>query len=184
MRIIAGEFGSRKIIAPKSALTRPTLDRTRESLFNILADRVPDADVLDLFAGSGAFGFEALSRGARWAVFCDRDPQAISAIRRNADALCVGSRASILHMDWRGVLGWAAGQGRGFDLLFLDPPYAMDASCVIAEVFRLGLLHGGGLIVLEREKRFEATLPEGAGLVRTKAYGGTSVDFIARAEVG
>lgn len=182
MRIIAGEFRSRKLSAPKSALSRPTLDRARESLFNILGDRVWEADVLDLFAGSGAYGFEALSRGAVRAVFCDHGFEAVSAIRRNAQALQTGNRALILRMDWQRAIEKTAGLGCRFDIVFLDPPYDRDAAPVLRGLLAGGILAEGALIVLERATRRLPTVVEGVRIVRTKVYGTGSIDLIVQSE--
>ena len=105
MRVVAGEFKGRRLQAPAGARTRPTADRVREAVFSMLAD-VQGARVLDLYAGSGALGIEALSRGARLAVFVERDRRALAAIRRNLDA--VGAEATVLARDALSVLGEAA----------------------------------------------------------------------------
>ena len=121
MRIIAGEMRSRTLLAPKGTDTRPTLDRTRESLFNILAAECPGSRVLDLYAGSGALALEALSRGAAFAVIVDRSRQAMQAIERNARNVLKQDfeyRVSILGTDYRSAIG--ALEGRIFDLVFLD----------------------------------------------------------------
>lgn len=126
MRIIAGEARSRQIDAPKGRDTRPTLDRVRENLFNIIARDVPGARVLDLFAGSGALSLEALSRGAARAVMVDRDREAHRVETMNAQRLGYGDRVLILHSDWRPAVGRLLRSEERFNLVFLDPPYAME----------------------------------------------------------
>src|SRR5215218_2257874 len=120
MRVIAGTYGGRRLQAPPGTDTRPTADRVRESLFSILRERVHDARVLDLFAGSGALGIEALSRGAKEAVFVDSAHGAVAAIRENLEKLGI---EGLVHR--RDALAWlAAAEGaQPFELVFADPPY-------------------------------------------------------------
>jgi 16S rRNA (guanine966-N2)-methyltransferase len=151
VRIIAGEFASRRIVAPRGRVVRPTSDRVRESLFAALGDRVTGARVLDLFAGSGALGLEALSRGADHATFCDAERTAIAAVRQNVAALGVSSRARIVAGDARRFLRSAARQGERYTLILLDPPYAQlqglldDVSAPLDAV-----LASGGAVVVEQ----------------------------------
>jgi len=123
MRIVAGSFGGRRLAAPPGDATRPTADRVREALFSVLGPRVAGAEVLDLFAGSGALGLEALSRGAAAATFVDRDPTAIRVVRANLAAL--GLRAEVRRADARAFLRTAAAAAREYDVAFLDPPYRL-----------------------------------------------------------
>ncbi|HEY7076976.1 MAG TPA: 16S rRNA (guanine(966)-N(2))-methyltransferase RsmD [Solirubrobacteraceae bacterium] len=123
MRIVAGRFGGRRLRAPAGRATRPTSDRVREALFSILGERVVDAAVLDLFAGSGALGLEALSRGAATATFVDSAPAAIRAVSDNLAALEAG--AEVRRADALRFLDEAARAGRHYDLVFLDPPYRL-----------------------------------------------------------
>ena len=123
MRVIAGTYGGRNLKAPPGAGTRPTSDRVREALFSILGGRVGEARVLDLFAGSGALGLEALSRGAREVTFVDDDRAAISAIRANLAALKTG--AGVRQTDALRFLTAASHSGAQYDLVFLDPPYRL-----------------------------------------------------------
>src|SRR3954468_11438669 len=126
MRVIAGTYGGRRLQAPGGTQTRPTSDRVREALFSILGGRVEGARVLDLFAGSGALGIEALSRGAREATFVDRAPGAIRAVGANLEAL--RAAALVGRARARRFLGGASRGARSYDLVFLDPPYRLDAS--------------------------------------------------------
>ena len=123
MRIIGGAWGGRRLQAPPGDATRPTSDRVREALFSILGDRVAGARVLDLFAGSGALGLEALSRGAAGATFVDSAPAAVRALQANLDAL--GAEAVVRRQDVLRFLGSARSQARDYDLVFLDPPYRL-----------------------------------------------------------
>jgi len=121
MRIVAGAFRGRRLVAPPGTATRPTSDRVREALFSVLGTSVDATRTLDLFAGSGALGLEALSRGAASAVFVERSPRAIAAIRANLKAL--GVDAQVRRMEVRAALRAAALSREAYDLVFLDPPY-------------------------------------------------------------
>ena len=153
MRIIAGSRKGHSIAAPKGIDTRPTSDRTREAAFNIVAPRVEDADVLDLFAGSGAMGLEALSRGAARAVFVESDPAACRTIERNLDKL--GLRGEVRCAD---VLAAIATERRRFDLVFCDPPYAERDHHTLAR-YLPRLLAESGLLVFETAAKVEPELP-------------------------
>ncbi len=124
LRIIAGEFRHRKIQTPDVGTTRPTTDKVREALMSALGEGIRNANVLDLFAGSGALGLEALSRGACKAVFCDFNGIALQAIRRNIAMLNVEDRTEVIGGHYESVLKKLRAEGEKFDLIFLDPPYA------------------------------------------------------------
>ena len=153
MRIIAGSRKGHRIEAPKGTATRPTSDRVRESVFNIVAPWVEDAHVLDLFAGSGAMGLEALSRGAARAVFVEGDPDACRAIERNLGKL--GLRGEVRCAD---VLATIANESRRYDLVFVDPPYAERDHQTLAR-YLPGLLADEGLLVFETAAKVEPELP-------------------------
>jgi 16S rRNA (guanine(966)-N(2))-methyltransferase RsmD len=148
VRIIAGEFRSRRIAAPPGRATRPMLDRVREALFSSLQPRLADAVVLDLFAGSGSLGLEALSRGARHVRFVERAAPALATLRQNVDALAVRERVTIVADDALKAEAW----GPPADLVFLDPPYAVVEErlprlrAVVGELVRH--LAPAGLVVL------------------------------------
>lgn len=145
MRIIAGAHRGRRLFAPEGDETRPTSDKIREALFNIIRNEVDGACVLDLFAGSGALALEALSRGAQFAVLCDRSKKAVAAIRRNVELMHAEERVRIVSGDWRSALN---GQ---FSLVFLDPPYRMaEVYAQAAQALcRGGHLKEGALLVME-----------------------------------
>ena len=123
MRIVAGTFRGRRLHAPKGTEIRPTSDRVREAIFSIIGPTVEAAKVLDLFAGTGALGLEALSRGASEAVFIDRSLQAVQLIRSNIELCGVQDRVSIIHGSVDQGLHRLADRGEVFDLIFMDPPY-------------------------------------------------------------
>jgi 16S rRNA (guanine966-N2)-methyltransferase len=171
VRVVAGLYRGRRLEAPPGRSTRPTADRVREALFSILGP-IEEARVLDLYAGSGALGIEALSRGAREAVFVDRDARAVAAIRRNLDALGIDAAAH------RGdVLAWlrtAATGAQTFDLVFADPPYSSAGQTAgrLSELLA-PVLADSALTVTESDKRnpLELALP----LVDERIYGDTRI---------
>ena len=172
MRIIAGERKGHTIWAPKGLDIRPTSDRVRENVFNIVAPWVEGARVLDLFAGSGAMGLEALSRGADAVVFMESDPEAVRAIERNLDKLRL-TGATVLRRDARTGLAQEVTAGRKYDLVLADPPYAMTDYSALAR-YLPSVLSEDGLLVLESAARVEPELP-GLEVRTTRKYGSTRV---------
>jgi 16S rRNA (guanine966-N2)-methyltransferase len=172
MRIIAGEHKGARIFAPPGRDTRPTSDRVRENVFNIVAPWVEDARVLDLYAGSGAMGLEALSRGATAAVFVETDPDAVRAIERNLDKLRLRG-ATVVRLEATAALAQETAAGRKYDLVLVDPPYAMTKFDAL-DRYLPTVLADDGLLVLETDARTEPQLP--ALVVRTtRKYGSTRV---------
>ena len=159
MRIIAGEARGRTIEAPKGMNTRPTLDRVRENIFNMIQQDVPESAVLDLFAGSGAMSLEALSRGASRAVLVDSDRRANTVQKNNIETLRYGTRAKTMLCDWRQAAERLRKDGEKFDLVILDPPYAMTDLRDVFSMIR-HLIHEDSLIVLEHEAGKDITVPE------------------------
>jgi len=172
VRIVAGRFGGRRIVAPAGRATRPTPDRVREALFSILG-ALDGEHVLDLFAGSGALGLEALSRGAARAVFVDEDPRAVAVVRRNLEAL--GVQAPVHRRDALAFLGSPAAAALApFGLVFLDPPYSSGPGLAARLSERLlPLLAQDALIVSESHQRapLDLTLPR----EDERTYGDTRV---------
>lgn len=160
MRIIAGEWRGRKLVAPAGQTTRPTADRTRETLFSMLNSRLggfADLKVADLYAGSGTLGYEALSRGAAEALFVETDRSAIKAIEANAASLGAKGRVAI-----RALSAANLPTGQSFDLIFADPPYAPGSGTVAVEaVAKAGWLGHGGWMVVETHKGDKTIAPEG-----------------------
>ncbi len=150
MRIIAGTARGRKIEAPSGKNTRPTLDRVRENLFNILQVRIRSSRILDLFAGSGALSLEALSRGAEYAVMVDHDRNACRIQRANTEKLGFMDRTEFFCCDWRQALRELRRKSCRFDLIFLDPPYVMTDLRIMFDDLT-PFLASDGLIVLEHE---------------------------------
>ena len=172
MRIIAGSLRRRTIEAPAGLVTRPTSDRLRETLFNVLAPRMKDATFLDLYAGSGAVGIEALSRGAARVTFVERVPTALKVMRGNLEKLGVREGFRIEASNVADYLRRArAGVERGFDVVFLDPPYDAADEYGMA----LGLLGGAamvllaeGAVVIAEHRRKETLNEEYGSLQRTR----------------
>jgi 16S rRNA (guanine966-N2)-methyltransferase len=171
MRIIAGTHRGHTIHAPPGLGTRPTSDRVRESIFNIVGP-LDGAEVLDLYAGSGAMGLEALSRGAAHATFVERDGDAVRTIERNLDKLRL--KATVVRQDAVTALAREAGTGRKYDLVLLDPPYDMyaDLQPQLAR-YLPAVLAGDGLLVVETDARVEPELP--LGLRTSRKYGSVRV---------
>jgi 16S rRNA (guanine966-N2)-methyltransferase len=180
MRIVAGRFKGRVLVAPSGMATRPTSDRLRETLFNVLAhaydDRVMDARVLDLFAGSGALGLEALSRGAVFAQFVEEAPAARGAIKDNIDALGVAGITKVYRRDAT-HLG-PLPPNEAFSLVFCDPPYGKGfAARALHSALKGGWLAPRALIIVEEKTDATDVLPEGITLLETRNYGETSLTF-------
>src|SRR5262245_42898286 len=123
MRVIAGALKGRRLVVPRGLLTRPTADQVRIALMDTLTPYLPDSEVLDLFAGTGGVGIEALSRGARRATFVERDRRATQALRHNLETLGLSAGARVLAMDVERAVPRLAAAGETFDIVFLDPPY-------------------------------------------------------------
>jgi 16S rRNA (guanine(966)-N(2))-methyltransferase RsmD len=154
MRIIGGEYKSRPIMMPKGVDIRPTQDKVREAVFNILGD-ISGKSVLELFAGSGAFGIEAISRGARSAAFVDNNFRCAQTIRANLESLGVdGSRYDIIKSDAIGVMSRLVKSEERFDIVFLDPPYYRDMAkkCLIS-IDSYDIVSPTGLIIVEHFKK-------------------------------
>ncbi|MBG1232094.1 16S rRNA (guanine(966)-N(2))-methyltransferase RsmD [Aestuariivirga litoralis] len=179
MRIVAGKFKGREIKGPTSGATRPTSDRVRESIFNILAHGVEgfeleDARVMDLFAGTGALGLEAISRGAKYCCFVEEDAGARGVIRTNADNCGVIGQTRIWRRDATD-LGPAAPQSP-YELIFADPPYGKGlGEKALASVLAGGWLSAGGVVVLEEAAKSIVGDVPGLALLDKREYGDTQV---------
>jgi len=171
VRIVAGAYGGRRLTAPRGGRTRPTADRVREALFSMLCP-LEGARVLDLFAGSGALGLEALSRGAVEVTFVDSAPAAVRAIRANLEAL--GAAGEVRRSDARGFLRNARASGRQYDLVFLDPPYRRAGALAEALAADLAtVLAPRARVVVESDRRSPLALP--VPLQVERRYGDTLI---------
>ena len=186
MRIIAGKWGGRQLAAFRAPNVRPTTDRVREAVFSAvhaaLLKRGEDFEglhVADLFAGTGALGFEALSRGAGRLTLVESSRRAAAVIRKNIESLAAGGEARLVESD---VLGWLAAPGEpdgACALVFADPPYGLGKDAEILDLIaRSAKVAPGALVIIERSARNPAPeTPPGLELIRSRSYGDTAVDF-------
>ncbi len=150
MRVISGTAKGTKLHSIDDLATRPTLDRVKEPLFSIIQTHLEDANVLDLFAGSGALGIEALSRGAKHCTFCDKSYQSIQMLQENIKKTKMEEKSTVLKEDYKKCL---EGQNKAFNLIFIDPPYKLDIAVdAIKRILNLKLLSQGGIIILETDE--------------------------------
>jgi 16S rRNA (guanine(966)-N(2))-methyltransferase RsmD len=181
MRIIAGEFRSRKILPPASEATRPITDRVKQSLFDVLAPRIEGARVYDCFAGTGSMGLESLSRGAAHATFFEAERSAAALLRRNIATLDVGTRSTVVDRD---LLKWfdaAPAPAAKADLVFLDPPYRFlterpdDLRTLAGRL--VAHLAPDGLVIFRHDRKDRLDLPP-LRLADAREYGGMTIDLL------
>ena len=175
MRITGGTFGGRNLKVPKSDAIRPTQDRVREALFNILAPEIAGAEFLDLFSGSGAVGLEAISRGAKGATFVEANRRHLSVLKENLSSLCPTASATVVAADcYRWISSYS---GPGFTIGFADPPYALGEergyASVLSTLAERGVIRLGGLFVAEMTAVQKAEATPGWELLRDRTYGKT-----------
>ena len=180
MRVIAGSARGKKINTIKGDKTRPTADRVKESLFNILRARVEGADFLDVFAGSGSVGIEALSRGAKKVVFIEKNGQCVKIIKDNLLSCQFRQKTEIWQKDALTALDLLARAGSAFDLVFLDPPYHDIVLNGALEKIAAGrLLAAGGLVIVEHHRLDRDWIDDALWqLIREKEYGDTVLSFL------
>jgi 16S rRNA (guanine966-N2)-methyltransferase len=179
MRVVAGTARGLTLVAPPGVTTRPTTDRVREAVFNALHSLgvLEGADVLDLFAGSGALGIEALSRGAERVTFVDIHPSARRAIEQNLVTVDGVDRASVLAQPADRVLADSAAAGHRFDLVLLDPPYGFDSWPVLLAAVG-SVIAPSGVAVVESERSVQIDATPGLEVTRSRRYGSTVVTFV------
>lgn len=183
MRVIAGAAKGHRLETIEGLATRPTTDRIKETLFNMIAFDLPDCRFLDLFAGSGAIGIEALSRGAREAIFVENAADCQRVIAANLAHTKLAERARLMQLDALAALDKLAAEGRKFDIIFLDPPYAAELyGAVLEKIAEKGLLQADGYIIAERAAKGALPLPNGMKLLREKAYKTTILTFLCMEE--
>ena len=152
MRIISGSARGTKLFTLDGENTRPTLDRVKEPLFSIINFNLADSVVLDLFAGSGALGLESLSRGAKKAVFCDKNSDAINVIKKNIDKTRFNEKSVIIKKDFEDTIKYLAGGGYKFDIIFLDPPY--DTNFILRSlnlIIDKNIINDGTIVIAETD---------------------------------
>ena len=179
MRIIAGEWKGRRLEAPKGSAVRPTSDSLRETLFNVLAD-VAGARVLDGFAGTGAIGLEALSRGAAHVTFVERDPRVITVLNRNITACGAANACAIIRDDFAAAAR-RAGPRAAFDLVVVDPPYDNADLAAIADAAASALAPGGRLVVEHSRRRDTPATAGDTSRTRVLVAGDSALSFYTRA---
>ena len=180
MRVIAGEAKGRRLIGPKTDAIRPVLDQVKEAVFNILFD-VGGLHVLDLFAGTGAVGIEALSRGAKECVFVDSGKEAIQIISKNLELCKMVDRAQVFEMPVGKGIDLLSKKGKAFDLIFVDPPYERGfVQKSLQKLAASSLLHSESVIIVEHHPKEPVGKIEGLGLTDERKYGQTLVGFLRK----
>lgn len=180
MRIISGLSKGRKLATPKGQVLRPTSDRVKESIFNILGERVNGKIVLDLFAGTGNLGIEALSRGAERALFVERGRQAIRLIKKNLSQFGMEEHSEIIPKDVNRAIGILKERGESFDLILMDPPYEKGLiQKTLGKLSSCEIYHEDSILVIEHDRR--ERLPDridGWNLTRQRRIGDTIISFL------
>ena len=178
VRVISGSARGLKLNTPGDDRVRPTTDRVKESMFNIVQDWVHDSQVLDLFAGSGALGIEALSRGASQAVFCDNSLDSIKIIKSNIEKARVADRSQIVSGDFKRCLRDMEAKNQSFDMIFVDPPYYEGLFEEVLDTIRsCKILKKDGIVIVEHDAKKPIGQVEGLEVYKEKKYGITMLTF-------
>lgn len=178
LRVIAGAAKRKRLKVPRGLKVRPTSDRVKEALFNILGDLVPGSVFLDLYAGTGNVGIEALSRGAERAVFVEKDRRVVEVLVENLALAGVSARARVMRVSALAAIRKLGSNGEKFDLIFLDPPYSLGAEGkVLNEIAVNALCRQTGLVIVESPKDRELPVVRGLVKVRRERYGDTALTF-------
>ena len=183
MRVISGKARGKKLISLEGMNTRPTLDRVKEALFNIIQFDIVDKNILDLFAGSGAIGIEAISRGARAVTFCDNSIDAIKIIKTNIENTRSKENSRVLHKDYISALNILSEENEKFDTIYLDPPYKTDfANKAIEKIIELNLLSKDGIIILETDdtEKIQEIASQKIEIFDKRKYGRAILIFIRK----
>ena len=179
MRVISGKARGLKLDTPKNQDVRPTTDRVKESLFNMISSYIMDSNILDLFAGTGSLGIECLSRGAKNCVFVDKSKDSINIVRSNVKKARVENESTILNVDFKDAVKKLSTQNQKFDVIFMDPPYYenMFIEC-LKSIDEFNLLDEDGIIVVEHDTKdlFEDSIGR-LNKSREKKYGNTTLTF-------
>lgn len=179
MRVIAGKARGTKLAAPDGLETRPTADRIKESLFNMITSDLYDCRFLDLFSGSGGIGIEALSRGAKEAVFVDLSKEALKCIKENIEKTKFRDKSAVLKTSVEAAFNQFKQHHRKFDIIFMDPPYNKDIiDDTIKLIEKYELLASNGVIIVERDSAYKMVAYEGFAIWKEKNYGKTTISFL------
>jgi len=180
MRVIAGSAKGRRLKTRKGTLTRPTADRVKESVFNTLAPLLVGCRFLDIFAGNGGIGIEALSRGAKTCVFVEKNAHCAAIIKENLNITGFSGQARVVQRDFGAALTELAREQQPFEVIFMDPPYQSQyLSEAVRQVVSLSLLDPAGVLVVEHHQRHKDWFDSVWREVREKEYGDTAVTFLA-----
>ena len=181
MRVISGTARGKKLISLEGLETRPTLDRVKESIFNIIQFDIKNSNVLDLFSGSGALAIEALSRGAKNAVLCDNSKKAVQIINKNLEGTRLKDNSEVFCIDYLELLDSLKKQKRKFDIIFLDPPY--KSNCIeksIKKIIEYNLIENDGIIIAETDDEDKIKNIKDIDICDTRKYGIVHVIFIRK----
>ena len=180
MRVIAGKYKGRTLFPPKDQAVRPTTDRIKENVFNLVQTRVAGASFLDLFGGTGAMSIEALSRGAATAVVTDPSRESVALIKKNFAKMGVGREGEILELGYD--LALKRLEGRTFDLIYLDPPYkAPYYEDILMKILEYGVLASGGMVLFEHATERDLSLPDGFLSFDRRKYGSVTLELLTLA---
>lgn len=180
MRVISGSARGRKLKAPEGLTTRPTTDRIKESLFNIIAADLYECRFLDLFSGSGSMGIEAISRGAKKAVFVDNNRNSVAVINENIKATRFEERAEVMNCDVSNAIARLGGLGEKFDIIFMDPPYNKGlVESALTYIVKENILADDGYIIAEQSQEDKIPEVQGLEVFRIKDYKITKMTFLS-----
>jgi 16S rRNA (guanine(966)-N(2))-methyltransferase RsmD len=183
LRVISGKLKGKRLFTPKGLELRPTSDRVKEAIFDILQDCIGGREVLDLFAGTGALGIEALSRGAKRAVFLEESPRSLAVLYQNIEACRLQEQAEVLPRQVQEGIHFLSRRGDAFDLVFLDPPYGKGLARKTLQALSGGkILAGGALIVAEHSPAEDLDLIPRLERTDHRKYGSTLVCFFRKIE--
>ncbi|MBC2575658.1 16S rRNA (guanine(966)-N(2))-methyltransferase RsmD [Peptostreptococcus canis] len=183
MRVISGIARGLKLNSPVNDDVRPTTDRVKESMFNIIASRIYDSSVLDLFSGSGALGIECISRGSKYVYFCDNNENSIKVIKSNLEKARFYDNYEIMKDDFRNIIKILSNKNEKFDIIFVDPPYYEGLfDEVISMIINKKILEDDGLIVVEHDSNIIMKEYDGIYKIKEKKYGMTKLTFYSLEE--
>ena len=181
MRVISGKCRGTHLMAPEGMNTRPTTDRIKETLFNMIAFDIPQCRFLDLFSGSGAMAIESLSRGASEAVLVDSAPIALKCIKDNLEKTRLKESARVLSCDAAMAINTLGREAKQFDIIFMDPPYALEETDALLNlIVEKNILDESGYIILERSSKSIVKIPQSLVLWKEKNYKTTTLSFLRR----
>lgn len=182
MRIISGKAKGTKLYTLQGDNTRPTLDRVKESIFNIIQNQIPEATVLDLFAGSGAIGLEMLSRGAKKAILCDKSKEAIGIIKKNIEKTHMEEKVELYNIDFKECIEKVSKEK--FDIIYIDPPYETNfIEKSLEKIIEKNIIQENGIIILETddEKRIKKEIEKiNVAIIDERKYGRANIIFLSK----